>query len=995
MRLRPAQLIILLTTLLLSGSLTVRSQELRAVLSHYSAEDGMTSNTISDVKTDAYGFIWIASWNGFSRFDGYEFYNYPTGNASGIPLMHNRIAELCIDNGQNVWLRMYDGRVFVLNRKTDTIINPLQDIPGYKSFMTNRRLFANKKGEVFAIIQDQGIYQMVLKDNKVTTRLIKTNDLQVRGIAEGIRGTLWLATNKGFHRMNATDGTIQPTGVFEDEVITCIFSDGPHVYAGTLSGKIIKYTPGLNPQKLAEVQAPISALFVDSQELIWYSLDVQGVSRLNQKTGNIKSFTQDVIVPQLDVKGAVIMEVNNTVWINMNQGGFGYYNREADRVEYFHNDPDDPWNLSNTVHAFMALPEGIVWESTNLRGLEKLELQKNTVVRRQLFENEAGVANEIRAIYYDKERRQLLIGNKDNTLVIISDDGRRTVLDSDNYGNSFGRIYGINKDREGNYWLSSKGNGVIRVTPTGNSFALTFFQHQDGNPNSLNDDNAYYTVEDPEGNIWVGTYGGGINIITRQPNNTYRILNKLNGLHSYPKDSYQKIRTIALDKEGCVWAGTTDGILRMSLKHNKFVCEALENCDDPEHMLGSNDILYLTCDDNGSMWVGTNGGGLSHTIGKDDKGNWMFETFDAQDGLPSEEIRSITFDNRNHVWFASDHNISFFDKQAHIVSTLGTQDGIDNTMCSEAAIHAMPNGDILCGTINGYYYVNHNKLINPQASLLKLNITDFFIDNQIASPRLNKYFDYYVPDSAQVELPSHDSSFSIRFASLNYQLQHRIHYQYMLEGYDEDWKNADRTRMATYDNLPAGTYTFKVKAFLLAAPNNYDLRTIKVTVPPYWLLSPAALWIYLMLLCIGSAVLYYMHKEHVKSQKRKQTLWVGKKNIAFEKKEEFDFMKKQLEWLEQNYQNANMKYEDIIAQSTLGRAAYYNKLETITGMAPKEFVTDFRIKKAQQLLKQDKETPIPEIAAQVGIIDPVYFTRAFKQKTGLTPTQFREGSVER
>ena len=147
MRLRPAQLIILLTSLLLSGSLTVRSQELRAVLSHYSAEDGMTSNTISDIKTDAYGFIWIASWNGFSRFDGYEFYNYPTGNASGIPLMHNRIAELCIDNVQNVWLRMYDGRVFVLNRKTDTIINPLQDIPGYESFMTDRCLFANKKGE--------------------------------------------------------------------------------------------------------------------------------------------------------------------------------------------------------------------------------------------------------------------------------------------------------------------------------------------------------------------------------------------------------------------------------------------------------------------------------------------------------------------------------------------------------------------------------------------------------------------------------------------------------------------------------------------------------------------------------------------------------------------------------------------------------------------------------------------------------------------------------
>ena len=133
MRLRPAQLIILLTSLLLSGSLTVRSQELRAVLSHYSAEDGMTSNTISDIKTDTYGFIWIASWNGFSRFDGYEFYNYPTGNASGIPLMHNRIAELCIDNGQNVWLRMYDGRVFVLTGRQTPSSTPCRTFPAMRA----------------------------------------------------------------------------------------------------------------------------------------------------------------------------------------------------------------------------------------------------------------------------------------------------------------------------------------------------------------------------------------------------------------------------------------------------------------------------------------------------------------------------------------------------------------------------------------------------------------------------------------------------------------------------------------------------------------------------------------------------------------------------------------------------------------------------------------------------------------------------------------------
>ena len=46
----------------------------------------------------------------------------------------------------------------------------------------------------------------------------------------------------------------------------------------------------------------------------------------------------------------------------------------TDEVEYFHNDPSNPWNLSNTVNARLEMNDGVVWESTNRRGLEKLEV---------------------------------------------------------------------------------------------------------------------------------------------------------------------------------------------------------------------------------------------------------------------------------------------------------------------------------------------------------------------------------------------------------------------------------------------------------------------------------------------------------------------------------------------------------------------------------------------------------------------------------------------
>ena len=123
------------TTLLLSMlAVSVGAQRFQASLSHYSADDGLCSNTISKIEQDDYGYIWIATWNGLSRFDGYNFYTYRTGIASGIKGMHNRIAQATIDQRQNVWMKMYDGRFFVIDRQTDCIIDPFKDVNGHEQF---------------------------------------------------------------------------------------------------------------------------------------------------------------------------------------------------------------------------------------------------------------------------------------------------------------------------------------------------------------------------------------------------------------------------------------------------------------------------------------------------------------------------------------------------------------------------------------------------------------------------------------------------------------------------------------------------------------------------------------------------------------------------------------------------------------------------------------------------------------------------------------------
>lgn len=983
----------LITLLLLFAAMHTNAQQtqiLQASLQHYSTDDGLPSNAIGDIKQDGFGYIWFATWNGLSRFDGYHFYNYDTGPGSGVDLLHNRISEMAIDKQNNVWMKMYDSRVFVLNRQTDKIQNAFEGITGFEDFKTFCPITITSSGDVFVIVEGIGIYKLKLKeDNTISSELITTGKLKVRGIVEGYKNDLWVSTNNGIHRMSVSNGNVEQDGIFNGEDISSIYSNGFNIFAGTSTGKVLTFAYGQPPKQVYQDEEPITSIFVDSHNIVWFTANRNGVSRLNIETGERKDFNQVVPAPEPDVLGAIWSEVNGTLWIKMNHGGFGYYNRDTDEIEYFHNDPANSWNISNTLDAYYVVPEGVVWETTTRRGIEKLELLKNTISRTLVIDNpQSPNDNEIRALFYDEQERMMMVGNKKSQLILIK-DGQKTIITGDGT-NSFGRIYGISKDSSGNYWICTKGNGLFRMTPNGDgTFAFRHYWHKPDDKATLNHNNVYKVIEDDNGNLWVATFMGGVNLMIKQKDGLFKIMNKDNGIPNYPINAFHKVRAIAKDKDGRIWAGTTDGLLIMEYENEQVSVKPVLGTAFTQNSLRSNDIVSLACDPQGTMWIGTNGGGLSHFTGIDEQGNWTFDTFEGKDGLPSEEVKSITFDKRGNVWFATEHVICSFDTQKKILSTFSMLDGVDNTLCSEGAALTLPNGKILFGTLNGYYTVDLDQLVTPSASMMKLKITDFFIDDVLVSPRHDQLYGNYIPDSKEVTLPRSNSVFGFRFAALNYQLQHRIHYQYMLEGYDKDWKNADKTRTATYANLPAGTYTFKVKAFLLESPEKSDMRTIEVTVPPHFLLSASALWIYALILIIIGCAYYMWNKKRKQQYKNLHVVKMDADDMAIKHEDDFNFVKNQMDWLEQNYTNPNLKIEDLIANSKLDRTAYTNQLKALTGFTPKELIEDFRIKKAIIYLETSNK-PVAEITQTCGFTDSMYFTTLFKEKTGMTPNNYRE-----
>ena len=860
-------------TLLLGVVQHVDAQLFQATRSHLSAEDGLVSNAVSGIYQDDLGYLWIATWNGLSRYDGYHFYNYRTGNASRINHLHNRILDLVIDQSQNVWMRMYDGRVFVLDRTKDQFINPFEEISGNEDFKTDIPLMVTSWGEVLVSIGLGQLYLMQLDKNGLKSRTISTGGAIILSMAEGTKDDILLGTDKGVRHLNQRSLTIDKKVLLEEEEINCMYVNGFSIYAGTNKGAIYQLA---NRQKPNLIRSPsglgIQFLFVDSQGLVWFCDDRMGAYRLNPENGNEKFFQQTVLAPEYDGREGSFRECYGTVWVRMNHGGYGYYNREADVVEYFHNDPSNPWNLSNTVQAVLELPEGVVWESTNQRGLEKLEILKKNILRvRPVPHATSTMENEIRAFYYDKERRLLLFGNKSGQLFIYHDNKSQTIITRDAKGEPLGRIYGISKGRNGDYWICSKDDGLYKMSPNGSSWTLEHFAHDANNKQSINSNSAYYAIEDQDGNLWIATYGGGVNLMTKDQGKTV-FLSPGNGLEGYPKGSHMRVRTVEMDEEGNIWAGTTDGILIMSYKNKQLKIEKLQIPKKSDKMLMSNDIVCLRRDNKGTMWVGTHGGGLGYTVGKDEDGTWLFESFDAQDGLPSDEIRSITFDQMDNAWFSMEHMICSFDVSKRVFTVFSSLDGVDDTMLSEGGAITLDNGTMLFGTLDGYYVVDRKKLTASMGSLLKLQITDFFIDGQLMSPRLNDTYDYYVPLSKHVELPSGVDEFAFRFAAMNYQLQHRVHYQYILEGYEDEWHNAEKDLTARYSDLPAGTYTFRVRAFLLESPEKYDQRSIEVVVPQFFLFSTMARWIYLgILVVIGLALLVKYRKKGLRALKKDKT----------------------------------------------------------------------------------------------------------------------------
>jgi len=100
------------------------------------------------------------------------------------------------------------------------------------------------------------------------------------------------------------------------------------------------------------------------------------------------------------------------------------------------------------------------------------------------------------------------------------------------------------------------------------------------------------------------------------------------------------------------------------------------------------------------------------------------------------------------------------------------------------------------------------------------------------------------------------------------------------------------------------------------------------------------------------------------------------------------FLKKIMEYMEENMSNSELTVEMLVSVAGMGRTVFFNKLKGLLGISPIEFIKETRIKRAAQLLETGSYN-VSEVSFQIGMNDARYFSKCFKQKYGVTPSEYK------
>lgn len=753
----------------------------------YSTEDGLALDAVNCSLLDSRGHLWFGTnGGGVSRYDGNSFTNYTTSQG----LTGNTVRSIFEDSKGAIWFGTISG------------------VSRFDGFSFTNFTFEDGLADdvVFGITEDQnghlwfgtgggGVSKF---DGSKFTNYTKADGLAddvVIAVAKDKKGILYFGTNGGgFSRFDGKTFTnfTELDGLAGNRVRSFYMASDGSIWIGTIGGGVSRYdgTAFVNYSiKDGLADNIVRSISEDDNGAIWFGTE-RGASRFD---GKFTSFTRDQGMPANSVL-TIALDESGKLWFGTDGGGVSRFDGSS-----FTSFTINQGLGGNIVLSTLEDKSGNLWFGTAGGGLTRFDGNGFTT-----YSLSQGLAGEIVYSIIEDKNGNIWIGTGGGG--ISKYDGKTFTTYTSRQGLPSDEILAIAEDKDGIIWIGTDGGGISRFD--GESFVNY------GTDQGLAGQVILTLLPEKQGGIWIGAVDGGISYFDGE---------KFTNLTTEQGLVDNEIMQLKKDQEGNLWIGTLHGL---GFLPKRSISEFLKGKDQLQALstlksfgieqgLPDNVILQIVPTKSGKMAIGTNLGIAFFDLVNGNEANEFalknIEIFNSETGYPVKDLtdgqNAMFEDSQGVLWAGTGSNktaLVRFDYNALVRNTKLPKIFLKQVRINEEVIswETLKIGEDST-LVNFDELSTYGKILNEaDRSAFQKRFKNLAYD------RLSPFF----PIPLDLELPYRHNHINIDFGTNELAKPNLVEYQYILEGYDEEWSPILKKTSATFGNIQEGDYTFKVKA---------------------------------------------------------------------------------------------------------------------------------------------------------------------------------------
>jgi ligand-binding sensor domain-containing protein len=717
----------------------------------FTTKDGLSHNDVRAVAVDSSGFLWIATWDGLSRYDGYSFKNYYHKTDDSLSLPYFSVYNVLVDGGNNLWLMTDDWQVSKYDRNNDIFkpVNQLYD--SLREYYTHLSL--DESGYLWLISPDS-LFRFDFNKNE-------------------------------FNKYELCDRSGSPKKVLEDGLYYSI-STSENNKIWLVNSKIYEFEKSsgntliLRNEYGLDSKTPIKGF--DFSYDYWYRIYFSG-------SGNKWIFSNSGLF-LLDIKSGVFREFRDPFPVNDFKGdGYLFWAWTDDGI-YLYDQKET--KLSHIPHDFCQLARVIFYQNKNLiwfsnNSMTGASLGLNRVIfTPEYFKNYPLVSekNDIPAVYaITKDQYSNIwvgIRGKD-PLIKITPDLKSTNLKIPEYNTLVnpGALRSLNATPDG-LWIGFFKELLLFYNFNSGKYTRYYPESYNFRPIAL----------DKEGKLYLGSENN--NTLIRFSPSSQKTEKRI----SYSPES--PIYKVLIDKKEIIWAGLSHSTL---LKYDP----ATEKSESISLSQDNYNIEDICQGDNKDLWLALLGGGVCNF----DFGTGKKTFYTTSNGLANNMTYSILKDKSGNIWVSTNTGISRINPKTGIIRSFGLNEGLNIIEFNSGASFISDDGEFFMGGMGGLVgfspeFINVEELETGNQRII---INDIKVSGE------NKHFERSVNGADTIVFKRGENNFQIFFSSSDFTNSDKTVYRYKLSWINEEWIETDsRNRSINYANLKPGWYNLELQA---------------------------------------------------------------------------------------------------------------------------------------------------------------------------------------